>query len=165
MYEKGISLLLHISPIRDYIINSLIYLGCIVSYEYTMGCRLCFDFTFLEEIEDCDSVITNNLQDCAKVLLKIEQLICSPLTSYTTILLQKLTATVLQSTAFVLHDKYIDKNDNKTTYIRDKKSCHLLILSMKFGYLSDMLYPALFYYKTFRYKEALSIIDISKVKM
>nr|XP_034309236.1 uncharacterized protein LOC117683657 [Crassostrea gigas] len=165
LYEKGISLLLHISPIRDYIINSLIYLGCIVSYEYTMGCELFFDFTFWKEIDDCDSVITNNLQDCAKVLLKIEQLICSPLTSYTTILLQKLTATVLQSTAFVLHDKYIDKNDNKNTYIKDRNALNLLGLSMKFGYVSDMLYIAMFYYKTFRYKEALSIIDISKVKM
>eukprot|EP00105_Crassostrea_gigas_P035761 XP_019919909.1 PREDICTED: uncharacterized protein LOC105320880 [Crassostrea gigas] len=165
LYEKGSSLLLHISPIRDYILNHLIYIGCIVSYDCDLGSELTFDDKLYSEIDRSDSLTTHNLQDCAKALLTIEQLICSPLTSYMIILLQKVSATVLRSTAFILHNQYIDKSGNKNTYIRDKKSLHLLRLSMKFGYVSDMLYIAMFYYKTFRYKEALSIIDISKVKM
>nr|XP_034309239.1 uncharacterized protein LOC117683659 [Crassostrea gigas] len=165
LYEKGSSLLLHISLIRHYILKVLIYSGPIVSYNCDLGSELTFDNKFYREIEQSDDIITSNLQSCAKALLTIERLICSPLTSYTIILLQKLTATVLQSTAFILHNQYIDKNGNKNTYIRDKKALHLLRLSMKFGYVSDMLYIAMFYYKTFRYKDALSIIDISKVKM
>ncbi|XP_052683465.1 uncharacterized protein LOC128163836 [Crassostrea angulata] len=166
LYEKGFFLLLHISSMIHYIPQGFIFPGrLIVSGDCNLGSEYVFDFKLSEEIKNCDRLSVNNLQDCAKALLVIEQLIYLPLNSYTVIMLQQITATILQRTAFVLHNKYIDKNDNKNIYIRDKKACHLLRLSMKFGYLSDMLYIAMFYYKTFRYKEALSIIDISKVKM
>nr|XP_034317637.1 uncharacterized protein LOC117686569 [Crassostrea gigas] len=166
LYEKGLFLLLHISLMRRYIPQGFIFPGRLMVFgDCNLGSEFVFDFKLSEEIKDCDRLSVNNLQGCAKALLVIEQLTCLPLNSYTIIMLQKHTATILQCTAFVLHNKYIDKNDNKYIYIRDKKACHMLRLSMKFGYLSDMLYIAMFYYKTFRYKEALSIIDILKVKM
>ncbi|XP_052683224.1 uncharacterized protein LOC128163635 [Crassostrea angulata] len=166
LYEKGLFLLLHISSMRQYIPQGFIFPDRLIVFgDCNLGSEFVVDFKLSEEIKNCDRLSVNNLQDCAKALLVIEQLTCLPLNSNTIIMLQKHTATILQCTAFVLHNKYIDKNDNKNTYIRDKKACHLLRLSMKFGYLSDMLYIAMFYYKTFRYKEALSIIDISKVKM
>nr|XP_011428581.1 uncharacterized protein LOC105329110 [Crassostrea gigas] len=167
LYEKGLFLLLHISSMRHYLLQGFIFPGRrpIIFCNCNLGSEFLFDFKLSKEINQTGCLSVKNLQDCAIALLVIEQLICLPLNSYTIIMLQKLTATVLQYTAFVLHDKYIDKNDNKNTYIRDRNALNLLRLSMKFGYVSDMLYIAMFYYKTVRYQEALSIIDILKVKM
>lgn len=50
-------------------------------------------------------------------------------------------------------------------YIADKMSCHMLKLAAKFGCVSDMLYIAMYYYKTLRYREALSVIEMTKVKL
>lgn len=41
----------------------------------------------------------------------------------------------------------------------------MLKLTAKFGCASDMLYIAMYYKETFRYSEALSVIDIIKVKL
>ena len=41
----------------------------------------------------------------------------------------------------------------------------MLKLSAKFGFVSDLLYIALYYHKTLRYKEALSVIEMTKVKL
>lgn len=165
LYEKGLSLVLHISTTRQFILQGLIYRGRIDYEGCTLSSEIEFDTRFNREMESSAPLKTSNLQDCAKALLIIEHLICSSLTSNQIVSLQRLTASILRSTAFILHDKYTKPNKNKNTYTRDKKALHLLKLSARFGYVSDMLYVAMFYYKTFRYKEALYIIEISKVKM
>ena len=50
-------------------------------------------------------------------------------------------------------------------YIADKRSCYMLKLTAKFGFVSDLLYIAMYFYKAFRYREALSLIEITKVKL
>ena len=42
---------------------------------------------------------------------------------------------------------------------------HMLNLAAKFGFVSDMMHIATYYYITFRYREALYIIEIIKVKL
>lgn len=59
-----------------------------------------------------------------KVLHIIEKLVESPLTNYQVVSLQRLAATILQNTAFKLHDMYTNT---------------------KFGCVSDMLYIAMYY--------------------
>ena len=101
-----------------------------------------------------------------KYLLKIERLIRSPLTQYHAIMLQRLTATILQRSAFTLHEIYTNTlRVNKHSYIADKRICHMLKLADKFGSISDLLFIAICLYKTFRYREALSVIDDIKVKL
>jgi hypothetical protein len=41
----------------------------------------------------------------------------------------------------------------------------MLKLTAKFGCISDRLYLAMYYYKTFRYTEALSVIEMTKVNL
>lgn len=41
----------------------------------------------------------------------------------------------------------------------------MLKLVVRFGFLSDIVYIAMYYYKTNRYKEALFVIEIAKVKL
>ncbi|XP_061165131.1 uncharacterized protein LOC133174107 [Saccostrea echinata] len=59
----------------------------------------------------------------------------------------------------------LETNVNKQKYIIDKISCNMLKLVAKFGCISDALYLAMYYYKTSRYTEALSIIEMTKVKL
>ena len=41
----------------------------------------------------------------------------------------------------------------------------MLKLAAKFGFVSDLLYIAMYLYKTFRHREALSVIEMTKVKL
>lgn len=41
----------------------------------------------------------------------------------------------------------------------------MLKLSAKFGSISDMLYVAMFYYKTIRTRKALNVLEITKTEL
>ena len=60
---------------------------------------------------------------------------------------------------------YSNTTENKLVYIADRMSCHMLKLTAKFGWISDRLYIAMYYYKTLRYTEALSVIEMTKVNL
>ncbi|XP_061194847.1 uncharacterized protein LOC133203006 [Saccostrea echinata] len=106
-----------------------------------------------------------DLKHCLKCLQKIEELVGLPLTPFKIIMLKNITTYVLQSTAFVLHNKYKDTGVNKLIYVADKISRYMLNLASKLGCISDMLYMALYYHKTLRYQKALTVIDMTKVKL
>lgn len=44
-------------------------------------------------------------------------------------------------------------------------SCRMPKLSVKFGFVSDRLYIAMYYYNTFRYREPLSVIEMTKINL
>ena len=107
-----------------------------------------------------------NLHHCMECLQVVQQLIRSPLPQYQITMLQKLTATLLQTSAFSLHEMYTTISDvNKHMYIADKMSCYMLKLAAKFGCVSDLLYIALYCHKTLRHRATLSIIEMIKVKL
>ncbi|XP_022343724.2 uncharacterized protein LOC111136869 [Crassostrea virginica] len=108
----------------------------------------------------------HDLRNCIEYFQNIEQFITLPLTQHQVILLQRCTASILQTSAFMLHDMYTDTSrGNKQMYIADKRSCYMLKLAAKFGFVSDLLYIAMYLYKTFRHREALSVIEMTKVKL
>lgn len=53
----------------------------------------------------------------------------------------------------------------KKRYLAEKTSCNMLKLGVRFGFVSDWLYLGLYYYKTHRYEEALSVVDKTKAKL
>ncbi|XP_065943972.1 cyclic GMP-AMP synthase-like receptor 2 isoform X2 [Magallana gigas] len=166
LYEKGIALLLHSPSIRSSIIDVLCNPRLTVcTDEHTLISEAEFDVELFVEIDRNDALQTSDQQNCMKILHTIEQLIYSPLTQYQAVILQKRTATILQRTAFILHNMYTNIGVNKQMYIADKMSCHMLKLAAKFGCISDMLYIAMYYYKTLRYREALSVVEMTKVKL
>ncbi|XP_062607744.1 uncharacterized protein LOC134269558 [Saccostrea cucullata] len=167
--EKGLAFLLHSPSIRSCIINVLHnpHLS-ICTDEHTLISEAKFDrelFQHVQEIYAYDSLYIPNLEICMRSLHTIEQMKGLPLlTQYQAVMLQKLTAAVLQKAALLLHmETYTHKN--KLRYRADKISCHMLKLAAKFGCISDMLYIAMYFYKTLRYMEALTIIEMSKVKL
>ena len=168
LYEKGIAFLLQNPSISSYIMNVLCNPRLSVcTDERTMISEVMLDIELFDEIYPRDAVPPNiNLPTCIKYLSVVEQLIRSPLRQCQVPMLQKLTATVLQTSAFVLHEMYTNTSGgNKQMYIADKRSCYMLKLAAKFGFVSDLLYIAMYFYRTFRFREALSVIEMTKVKL
>ena len=50
-------------------------------------------------------------------------------------------------------------------YNADIRSCYMLKFAAKFGFVSDLLNIAVYYYKTFRHREALAIIEMTTGKL
>nr|XP_034327867.1 uncharacterized protein LOC117689820 [Crassostrea gigas] len=163
LYKKGLACLLQSSSIRAFIINVL----------YNPRLFICTDERLMRNEVDYDEELVNETSYIGasrtnshnKYIHIIEQLVESSLTHYQALTIQRLTAFIFQSISFTLHNEYIHTGVNKQMYVADKLSCHLLKLAAKFGCISDMLYIAIYYYMTFRYREALSVIDMTKVKL
>nr|XP_022307979.1 uncharacterized protein LOC111113981 [Crassostrea virginica] len=167
LYEEGIACLLQSPSIKSYITNVL----------YNPRLSICTNEDRI--ISECDhdielfneinlSILKNpkNLDRCIiKYFNIIELMIGEPLTQYQVLTLQSITATILQSTAFTLHNMYTNTGLIKQMYIADRMSCHVLKLAAKFGCISDIMYIAMFYCKTFRFREALHITQMIKVKL
>nr|XP_034303412.1 uncharacterized protein LOC105330039 [Crassostrea gigas] len=165
LYKKGLTCLLQSSSIRSYIIDVL----------YNPRLSICTDeSTVRSEVDNdvelvCESckikICTRDLCGLTKAILIMEQLLESPLTQYQVTIIQKLIGSSFQNVAFEFRNKYTNKGCIKQIYIADKISCHMLKLATKFGCISDMLYIAMYYYTTLRYREVLSVIEMTKVKL
>ncbi|XP_062576805.1 uncharacterized protein LOC134238703 [Saccostrea cucullata] len=123
-----------------------------------------FDVNLLREVEQQGSFSVSNVQECIQLFNIIEQTISSSLTECQAFMLQIITKSVLQNLVFMSHID-IHTKENKLKYRADKKFRYILKPAAKFGCISDMLYVAMYHYKTFRYREALDLIDVIKVKL
>ena len=167
LYEKGIAFLLQSPAISPYIMKVLCNpRRSVCTYEHTMISEAALDQELLKEILDNNGLIHNDLFTNMEYIHLIEQLIGSHLTQYQIAAVQQKTASTLQASAFILHDMYMNTSGvNKHMYITDKNCCYILKLAAKFGCISDLLYIAMYFYKLFRHREALAIIEIIKVKV
>ncbi|XP_052684407.1 uncharacterized protein LOC128164536 [Crassostrea angulata] len=163
LYKKGLACLLQSSSIRFFIIDVL----------YNPRAFVLTDESLIMPEVDYDIELFNTMftnvgsgkHRYIKAIHTIEQCVDSHLTHCQVVTLQRLTASALQRIAFILHNMYTNTGVNKQMYIADKMSYHMLKLAAKFGCVSDMLYIAMYYYKTLRYREALSVIEMTKVKL
>nr|XP_034323939.1 uncharacterized protein LOC117688936 [Crassostrea gigas] len=162
LYKKGPACLLQSSSIRSHIIGVL----------YNPRLSICTNESIMRSEVDYDADLVResynvsekyNLCQITKTIHMIEQFLESPMTHYQVVFLQKNIVSILQLTPFLLQNMY--RGVNKQVYIADKMSRHMLKLAGKFGYVSDMLLFAMYYYKTLRYREAISIMDMTKVKL
>nr|XP_034303409.1 uncharacterized protein LOC117681746 isoform X1 [Crassostrea gigas] len=165
LYNKGPDCLLQSSSIRSYIIDVLYNPRLsICTDESKMMCEVDYDVELVTESFRV-GVGTSDLCGLTKAIHTLEELIESRLSQYQGIIIQKLMVSFFQNTAFKLHNMYTNTGCNKQMYIADKMSCHMLKLAAKFGCVSDMLYIAMYYYKTLRYRIALSVIEMANVKL
>ncbi|XP_062592536.1 uncharacterized protein LOC134253977 [Saccostrea cucullata] len=167
LYEKGLAFLLHSPSIRSCIIDVLYNpRNSICTEDHILISEAEFDGNlFCEILRHYTIPVQVDMQICIRYLQTIEQMISLPLlTQCQVIMLQNMTATILQYNAFIFHIETYTP-DKKLSYRADKMSCHMLKLAARFGCITDMLYIAMHYYKTLRYMEALSIIDMIKVKL
>nr|XP_011418273.2 uncharacterized protein LOC105321612 [Crassostrea gigas] len=165
LYSRGLACLLESPSIGSYIKDILNNpRAFICTNEDYLKSEVDYDLELFQEIIGNDHTVSHNLESCSRHLVAVEHILNSPLTSYHVLMLKKLTATILQKTAFILHMN-TKSGINKDNYRQDKMSCNMLKLAAKFGMISDMLYLAMYFYKTFRYREALSVIEVTKVKL
>ncbi|XP_034317673.2 uncharacterized protein [Magallana gigas] len=167
LYKKGLACLLQSSSIRSYIIDVLYHPRLFICVdEKLIWPEIITDVALYLAIKQSirDEDLTC-LHHCMKCLITVQHLIASPLTECQIIKLQTHTADIFKNIAFILKNMQINSSDNKHTYIADQMSLHMLKLAAKFGFLSDMLYIAMYYYKTLRYREALSVIEMTKFKL
>nr|XP_011418268.2 uncharacterized protein LOC105321609 [Crassostrea gigas] len=166
LYKKGLACLLQISSIRSYITDVLYNPRLSICIdESIIKSEVDIDAELFSEVCQNDNTFVQDFHSCVKSFNKLKQLIGSHLTNNQVIMLQILTASFLQKTSFILHNMYPNTGVNKQMYIADKMPCHMLKLAAKFGCVSGMLYLAMYYYKIFRYREALSVIEMTKVKL
>nr|XP_034314499.1 uncharacterized protein LOC105322764 [Crassostrea gigas] len=165
LYKKGLACLLQSPSIRSYIIDVLYNPRAFVcTDESLIMSEVDYDLEFFNTMSSVTNIRSGKHQ-YIKTIHTIEEWVNSHPAHCQVVTLQKLTASLLRNIAFILHNMYTNTGVNKQMYIADKISCHMLKLAAKFGCVSDMLYIAMYYYKTLRYREALSVIEMTKVKL
>ncbi|XP_062607490.1 uncharacterized protein LOC134269310 [Saccostrea cucullata] len=173
LYGRGFAFLLHSPSIRSSIITAIYNprypIQKLCTDEHTLISENEFDIELFTEIQRNDSILIYKtpLQTCIMYLQKIERLISAhPMTQYQIIMVQKLTVSILQNLAFILPLHTMScAFENKLRYRADKISRYMLKIAATFGCISDLLFMAMYYYKTNRYRKALFIIDVVKLKL
>nr|XP_034322894.1 uncharacterized protein LOC117688740 [Crassostrea gigas] len=166
LYEKGVALLLCSSSMRTSIINVLCNPRRMVRIdEQNLIPEVELDIELFNDMVEIDVIHPSSLRQCLKVLRIAEPLINYTHTQSEIVLLQKVSSTIFQGAAFYLNNMYIDKGLNKFTYIADKLACHLLKCAVMCGFSSGMLYVAMHFYRTCRYRKALSVLEMAKAKL
>ena len=126
------------------------------------------DKELFREIYNDDFFLERKQYSYIEFLHVVEQLISfrTPSTQCQIIMLQKCTATILQRYAFTLHDMCTNiSGGNKQMHLAVKMSCYMLKLAAKFGFVSDLFYIAMYFYKAFRHREALTVIEMTKARL
>lgn len=165
-YRKGLSCLLQSSSVRSYFISALCNPKLhIYTQQNLIISEIQNDMKLFQEMNTFFSMRMNSsvIQNYVILMKTAEYLINSPLTPCQKVMLQKITAINLQNVAFILQNNCVWAN--KQLQIADKISCSMLNLAARIGCISDMLFIAMYHYKKLRYMEALSAIEMTKIKL
>lgn len=116
----------------------------------------------LSEVEGINMPFTSfgKLVNWLEPLTIIEDIIDSNVSEIGALVIRRLTINVLENIAFILLS--LISGNNRSFYVVDKIACVSLKLSAKFGNVSDVLFSAMYYYRTSRFEKALSILDLAK---
>ena len=168
LYEMGIVFLLQSPSIRSLITRLLCNPSLsFVTHESNLLSEVELDFHLFREI--FASNISHRFVDlcvCLEYLEVVEQMLCSPNSDIQILVLQNLIVRILQSSAFLLQCmQFPTTGCNRDKYSRDRMLRNMLNLAARFGCATDLLYIAMYYYQTCRYREALSVVEKTKEKM
>ncbi|XP_062592428.1 uncharacterized protein LOC134253853 [Saccostrea cucullata] len=167
LYYEGISCLLFSPTLRRFlsipIVNRTLSV-CTNEVRFISSAEL--DMSFVRELP----VFQHKLSCYKKILVcmkHIERVIRGRLTPYQTVTLQCLTSDILRKTAMFIENSIHPTGaltQNKVYYKANKES-QFLKLSCKFGYVSDTLYLAMYFYRTWRYEQSFKCLKKVQKKM
>jgi hypothetical protein len=161
-YKVGLASLLHSLSLRPYIANVLYNPRLDICIdEHILVSEVEFDDKMVKELQQHHGINSSDLYTTMRYLKTADQLNVFPLTQYQAVMLQVYTTYILHRVVFTLHNT----TENKLLYIADRMSWNILKLTAKFGCISDRLFLAMYFYKTLRYTEALSVIEMTKVNL
>ncbi|XP_061190188.1 uncharacterized protein LOC133198050 [Saccostrea echinata] len=98
-------------------------------------------------------------EDFAVCLKQIERVLKDRLTPYQATILQWITSKVLRRTSFFMQSIIYPNNKCNKVYYKTNKVSGLLKLSCSFGCVSDSLYLAMYFYRTYRYEHSLNCLQ------
>lgn len=105
------------------------------------------------------SLYYGKLYNCLEPLETIKQLLNSNVSKIEALVLRRASINVLDNIAFILLS--LISGEHESFCVVDKIACQALEVSAKFGDVSDILFGAMYYYRTSRFKEALYILDLA----
>ena len=146
LYEKGLS-------------------GLICDLLRTSNTIMKFDFEIRELFDELEGFNLPVVQfhQCFDYLRAIENLATKPLPQIDDIIVQTVRASCMNHLAFIV--SLFNKGVNRSDYMLDKMACHLLSLSADIGSVSDVLFSAMYYYKTGRYTRSLFLLNKARVTL
>lgn len=153
MYEKGASCLFECPTIVDYSYKSL------ATNPKTINPLIKELFMGIDGIP----LSLLNFKICINTLSNVEKLINFNLARVYALVIQKATATVFHQMAFDLLS--LRCGNNKSFYKANKLSCSAIMLSVRFGGVSDLLFNAMFHYRKRNIDKALAILEKAKVML
>ncbi|XP_062595981.1 uncharacterized protein LOC134257371 [Saccostrea cucullata] len=165
LYCKGISSLLLSETLRPFLSQAILYRALrVCTDESSIITNAELEINLFKEFYVYNHMVLS-VVEFAALIKKIEIEIRKRLTSYQEATLQLMTSKILRSTAMLkLCDVYQLKTRNKVYYKASNVS-RLLKLSCTLGCASDILYLAMYYYKTCRYEESLSCLQKAQNRM
>jgi hypothetical protein len=163
LYCKGISCLLLSPTLRPYLSQAILYRTLTVrTDEDSIIPSHRLDIQGFKETYEL-GVAIRNTTECATYMMSIETLLRRRLTSCQLVCIQKLMSELLLCTAWymVTHTE----THNKGVASVSNKVCHMLQLVSKIGLVSDILYLAMYYYRTCRYEQSLICLQRAQERM
>ncbi|XP_062599111.1 uncharacterized protein LOC134260584 [Saccostrea cucullata] len=164
LYCKGISCLLLSQTMRPYIRISILNRTLrFCTDESRIISKTKLDICLFSELSMSHHSI-QSFDEFAVCITQMERMIRGGLTSYQPVIIQYITSNVLRNTAIYVQ-RCIYKNGTRNKVYYKAKVDTLLRLSLKFGFLSDILYLSMHFYRTRRYEDSLSCLHKTQERM
>ncbi|XP_062572784.1 uncharacterized protein LOC134234753 [Saccostrea cucullata] len=164
LYSKGISCLLLSEKIRPYLSIAILNKTLRVQTdENSIISTTKLDISLFTELSTFNQEISR-IEEFAVYMKQIENMIGIRLKSYEKVSLQCITSEVIRCIAMFLQCR-INQNETRNKVFYMTKVITLLRQSCRFGCLSDILYLAMYFYRTRRYEDSLSFLHKAHASM
>jgi hypothetical protein len=163
LYCKGISCLLLSPTLRPYLSRAILDRTLAVrTDDHCIISNNKLDMHVFSEIYRLGFLLFN-VKKFAAYVIGIESSLRKRQGPYQLLCIQKITSAVLINTAWHLAQSVLPCNKGVT--VMSEKVCHMLKLASKIGYVSDILYLAMYYYRTCRYEQSLRCLQRAQERM
>ncbi|XP_062613907.1 uncharacterized protein LOC134275660 [Saccostrea cucullata] len=165
LYCKGISSILLSETLGLFLSQAILHRSLrVCTDESSIISNTELDISLFEELRAYNQSVSSAVEFAA-LMKNIEIEIRKRLTPYQEATVQIMTSDILRNTAMLkLCNVYQHKNRNKVYYTANYVS-RLLKLSCTLGCVSDILYLAMYYYKTCRFEQSLSCLQKAQDRM
>ncbi|XP_062593572.1 uncharacterized protein LOC134255068 [Saccostrea cucullata] len=165
LYCKGIPSLLLSESLRSHLSQAILYRTLTVcTDERSIITNTEHEISLFEEFREYNRSVSS-VEEFAAFMKNIEIEIRKRLTPYQEATVQLMTSMVLRETAMLkVCDVYQHKNSNKV-YYKDSNVSRMLKLSCTLGCVSDVLYLAMYFYRTCRFEQSLSCLQKAQDRM
>ncbi|XP_062599369.1 uncharacterized protein LOC134260853 isoform X2 [Saccostrea cucullata] len=163
LYHKGIPCLLLSQTLRPYLSQAILYRSLrVCTDESSIKTSTELDISVFEEIRLLEYY--QSIEDFPVYMKQVERLMRQNLTSHQVVTLQCMTSSLLRNSSLSIRNG-IDPNKNRAVYCNICNVTAMLKLSCTTGFVSDILYLAMYFYRTRRYEDSLNCLQKAQERM